>query len=692
MEKVFKIDVAGRSVEVEVGKLAKFANGSCLVRYGDTAVLSCATMSAMPREDIDFFPLGVDYEERFYAAGKIPGSYSKREGRPSEKAILTSRVIDRPLRPFFPKDFRNDVSVNATVLAVDGDNSPEFAAMLGCSIALAVSDIPFEDTVASVCLGMIRGEYVINPTSAQRAESEMLITVAGTMERIVMIEAAAREVPDDVVYRGILFAHEQIKKLCTFISNIVSEVGVPKYLDYPSFTLDSQMYDDVKAFGLEMLESALNVPEKSQREKGLLALSEQICYHFSEKYPDCQKQIKECIKKVEKEIVRSWILNSNKRVDGRHSDEIRPLHCEIGMFKRVHGSALFSRGYTQVLTVATLGALGDSQRLDGLDDTEEKRYMHHYNFPAFSVGDTKPSRGPGRREIGHGALAERALEPVIPSTEQFPYSIRLVSEVLSSNGSTSQASVCASTLALMDAGVPITTPVAGISVGLVTEGDREVTILDIQGVEDFYGDMDFKVAGTAKGITAIQVDIKTHGLSHQIVLEALQKTRKARLEILEFMAATIDKPREKLSEFAPHVFTMQIEVDKIRDVIGSGGKIIQKIISDTGVKIDISDSGFVNILSTDEASGKEALSIISNIVREPAVGEVYMARVVKITSFGAFVEFLPGKEGLVHISNFSDKRIDKVEDVVSVGDEIAAKITEIDSLGRVNLTCKNVKI
>lgn len=692
MEKVFEIDVAGRPLVVKIGRLARFANGSCLVKYGDTAVLACATMSAMPRDDIDFFPLSVDYEEKLYAVGKIPGSYSKREGRPSEKAILTSRVIDRPLRPFFPKDFRNDVSVNATVLAVDGDNSPEFAAMLGCSIALAVSDIPFEGTVASVCLGLVGGKYVINPTSAQRAQSEMLITVAGTMERIAMIEASAREVPDEVVYDGILFAHEHIKTLCSFIDSIAAEVGLPKYLDYPSFATDPLLYDDVKNFSREKIVSALDVPQKTQREKGLLALSDQICCHFADKYPNCEKQIRDCIEKIEKEIVRDWILNHGKRVDGRHPDEIRPLECEVGLFNRVHGSALFARGYTQVLTVATLGALGDSQRLDGLDDAEEKRYMHHYNFPAFSVGDTRPSRGPGRREIGHGALAERALEPVIPSPEQFPYSIRLVSEVLSSNGSTSQASVCASTLALMDAGVPISTPVAGISAGLVSDGDKEVTIIDIQGVEDFYGDMDFKVAGTAKGITAIQVDIKTHGLSRQVVREALQKTCKARLEILQFMAETIDKPREKLSEFAPHVFTLQIDVDKIRDVIGTGGKIIQKIISDTGVKIDISDSGFVNILAADENSGKEALGIISNIVREPAVGDVYKARVVKITSFGAFVEFLPGKEGLIHISNFSDKRIDKVEDVVSVGDEVTARITEIDSLGRVNLTCKNVKL
>lgn len=537
---------------------------------------------------------------------------------------------------------------------------------------------------------MVDGKYIINPTCEQRAKSEMLITVAGTKKRIAMIEASAKEIPDKIVYDGIVFAHEHIKTLCDFIEGIVKEIGVSKYLDYPSFEINKDIYEDIKNFALQKLESALDIPEKSLREKSLAAVAEEILQNFSEKYPEKENEIKECIKKIEKEIVRGWVLNHNKRVDGRHADEIRKLDCEVGLFVRTHGSALFSRGYTQVLTVATLGALGDAQRLDGLDETEEKRYMHHYNFPAFSVGETKPSRGPGRREIGHGSLAERALDPVIPSPEEFPYSIRLVSEVLSSNGSTSQASVCASSLALMDAGVPISSPVAGISVGLVTGEDKEVTILDIQGVEDFYGDMDFKSAGTSRGITAIQMDIKTHGLSHELVWEALQKTCDARLKILDFMAKTIDKPRGSLSKFAPHVFTLQIDVEKIRDVIGSGGKIIQKIISDTGVKIDISDSGFVNILAIDERSGKEALAIISNIVKEPAVGEIYKAKVVKITSFGAFVEFLPGKEGLVHISNFSDKRIDKVEDVVSVGDEILAKITDIDNLGRVNLTCKNI--
>lgn len=689
MEKIFQFEFAGRPLIVETGKLAQLANGSALIRYGDTVVMCTATMSAKPREGIDFFPLSVDYEEKLYSVGKIPGSFQKREGKPSEKAILTSRVIDRPIRPLFPKDLRNDVTVISTVMSVDQDNQPEFAAMFGSAVSIGISNIPFNGPIASVIIGMVDGEFVLNPNAEQREKSILNLTVAGTKEKVVMIEAGAKEVNDDDMYNAILFGHEHVKTLCGFIDQIVSEIGKEK-IPYESHQVNEEIYNDIKENFTDALKKALDTDDKKVRDEALAVVYAEFAEKFGEKYPEMEDDISEAFEKYQKYIVRRWILDEGKRVDGRKIDQIRPLASEVGILPRVHGSGLFTRGQTQVLTAATLGALGDVQKLDGIDDDEMKRYMHHYNFPSYSVGETRPSRGPGRREIGHGALAERALEPVIPSEDEFPYAIRLVSEVLSSNGSTSQGSICGSTLALMDAGVPIKAPVAGISVGLVSEEDRFITMLDIQGLEDFYGDMDFKVAGTKKGITAIQVDIKTDGLSNEVIREALDKTRVARYYILdEVMLKAIAKPREQLSPYAPKVLMTMIDTEKIRDVIGPGGKVIQKIIADTGVKIDVSEDGRVCILTTDQEMGEKALSIIEGIVKEPEVGEIYTGKVTRLMNFGAFVEFLPGKEGLVHISKLDTKRVEKVEDIVNVGDEILVKLIEIDKQGRINLSRKD---
>lgn len=690
MEKTFRYTLAGRPLVVETGKMAGLASGAALVRYGDTVVLSTATASKTPREGIDFFPLSVDYEEKLYAVGKIPGSFQKREGKPSEKAILTSRVIDRPIRPLFPKDMRNDVSVVSTVMSVEQDNSPEIAAMIGSSIAISISDIPFDGPIGGVFVGLVDGEYVINPTVEQRAKSSLQLTVAGTKERVVMIEAGASEVTEEEMYQGILYAHEEIKKICDFILEIVAEIGKPKFT-YEAHGVCEELYHDVKAFALEDIKKALDTDDKTVRDADLAVVRENTKQHLEADYPELTDgELVEIFEKIQKEVVRKWLIDEGKRVDGRTIEQIRPLAAEVALLPRTHGSGMFTRGQTQVLTVATLGPMGDMQKLDGLDEEENKRYMHHYNFPSYSVGETRPSRGPGRREIGHGALAERALEPVIPDASEFPYAIRLVSEVLSSNGSTSQASVCGSTLALMDAGVPIKAPVAGISVGLVTDGDRHVTMLDIQGLEDFYGDMDFKVAGTKKGITAIQMDIKIHGLTNEIIREALEKTKKAREYILDdIMLPVIGEPRAELSPYAPKITTLTIHVDKIRDLIGPGGKMIQKIVAETGAKIDVEEDGTVYVAAVDQASGNKAVEMINAVTKEPEIGEIYTGKVTRLMNFGAFVEFLPGKEGLVHISKLDHKRVEKVEDVVSEGDIITVKVIEFDKQGRINLSRKD---
>ena len=691
MFRTFEMELAGRPLVIETGKYAELAGGAVMVRYGDTAVLSTATMAAKPREGIDFFPLSVDFEEKLYAVGKIPGGFIRREGKPSEKAILTSRVIDRPIRPLFPKDLRNDVSVVNTVLSVEQDNAPEVAAMIGTSAAISISDIPFNGPIGGVFVGLVDGEFVLNPTTAQREKSLMNLTVAGTKEKVVMIEAGAKEVDEETMFNAIMFAHEHIKKICDFISEIQAAVGKPK-MTYESHVVNEELYEEIKAYSLDKLKVALDTDDKNIREANMKVFYEGLYEHFAGKYTEEENgaEITEAVEKLMKFIVRRWILDEGKRVDGRGILDIRPLSAEVALLPRTHGSGMFSRGQTQVLTVATLGAMGDAQMLDGIDTDDQKRYMHHYNFPSYSVGETRPSRGPGRREIGHGALAERALEPVIPSEAEFPYAIRLVSEVLSSNGSTSQASVCGSTLALMDAGVPIKAPVAGISVGLVTEGDRFITMVDIQGVEDFYGDMDFKVAGTKTGITAIQMDIKIDGLTPEIIKQAFAQTRDARYHIIDnVLLKAIEQPREQLSKYAPKIYTMNIDTDKIRDVIGSGGKVIQKIIAETGTKIDIEEDGTIYISTSDEEMAQRTIEIIKGITGEIEIGKIYKAKVVTITTFGAFVEFLPGKEGLVHISKLDNKRVEKVEDVVSVGDEIMVKVMEIDRQGRINLSRKD---
>ncbi len=688
--RIFETEIAGRKLVVETGKYAQLANGSALVRYGDTVVLATATASQKPRDGIDFFPLSVDFEERLYSVGKIPGSFLRREGRPSEKAILCSRVIDRSIRPLFPKDMRNDVNVNITVLAVDQDNIPEIVGMIGASIALSISDIPFNGPISGVSVGYVDGKIVFNPTALQRESSQMAVTVASTAQKVTMIEAGANEVDDDVMYDGIMKGHEENQKIVAFINSIVSEVGREKFT-FESCDVDHELFDSIKEFAIDDMKSALDSNDKAQRDADIAKVYEKVHARFDAENEERLPMIDECLYKLQKYIVRTWLSEEGKRVDGRGIDDLRPLHAEVGLLPKVHGCGLFARGKTQVLTVATLGMISEEQILDGLDDVETKRYMHHYNMPGFTVGDAKPSRSPGRREIGHGALAERALEPVIPSVEEFPYTIRLVSDVLTSNGSTSQGSICGSTLALMDAGVPIKAPVAGISCGLITRDDGSfMTMVDIQGIEDFFGDMDFKVAGTKKGITAIQMDIKVDGLTGPIIKEAIEKTRKARYYIIdEVMLKAIEKPREDVKDWAPKVITYKIHPDKIREVIGTGGKVIQKIVADTGAKIDIEDDGSVFIAATEKSAADKALEIIKGIVFEPEVGAIYRGRVVKLMQFGAFVEFAPGKEGLVHISKLDTKRVEKVEDLLSEGDEIYVKFMEIDDKGRYNLSRKD---
>ncbi|MDE5763456.1 MAG: polyribonucleotide nucleotidyltransferase [Ruminococcus sp.] len=686
----FETTYAGRPVVVETGKTCGLSNGSCWVRYGETVVMANVTASAKPRDGIDFFPLSVDYEERLYSVGKIPGSFTKREGKPSEKAILTSRCVDRPIRPLFPKDMRNDVSVVMTVLSVEPDNSPEITGMLATSIAISISDIPWNGPVASINVGLVDGEIVLNPTLEQRAKTDLTLTVAGSADKIVMIEAGANEVPEDKMLECILAGHEEIKKMVSFIDDIRSQIGKPKFA-FESMEVDHDMFDSIEAFASDRVKIALDTNDKTVRDARLAPIIDDIHAEFDEKYPEKTAMIDECIYKLQKKIVRTW-LYEGKRVDGRGIDEIRPLAAEAGVLPRVHGSGLFTRGQTQVLTVCTLGPVSDAQRIDGLDEEDTKRYMHQYNFPSYSVGETKPSRGPGRREIGHGALAERALVPVIPPVEEFPYALRLVSEVLSSNGSTSQGSICGSTLALMDAGVPIKAPVAGISCGLITlpDSDDFMTMVDIQGLEDFFGDMDFKVGGTHKGITAIQVDIKVDGLTPAIIKEAFEKTRKARLYILdEIMLKAIPAPRAEVGEYAPKMLQTKIPVDKIRDVIGQGGKVIQKISADCNVKIDINDDGnvFISGISSDDT--KKAMQIVDTIANGPEVGAIYRGKVVRIMDFGAFVEIVPGMDGLVHISKLDKSRVERVEDVVSIGDEIVVKVNEIDRQGRINLSRKD---
>ncbi len=683
--KVFEYELAGRPLVIETGKMAGLANGSCLVRYGDTVILASATASAKPRDGIDFLPLSVDFEERLYSVGRIPGGYFRREGKPTEKAILTSRVIDRPIRPLFPKDLRNDVNLNLTVLAVDYDNSPEIAAMLGASIALSISDIPWNGPIAGVFVGMVGDRFIINPTAAEREQSSLELTVAGTSKKVVMIEAGAKEVSDEDMFAAIMLAHDEIKKLVAFIDGIVEQIGKPKF-EYEHHDIDHELFDAIAANYTEDVKKALDTDDKKVRDAALNVITDKIYEQFDEQYPDSHAMMGECLYKLQKQIVRQWLLEG-KRVDGRRLDEIRPLAAEVGLLRRVHGTGLFTRGQTQVLTVATLGSISDMQMLDGIDEEESKRYMHHYNMPGYSTGEAKAVRSPGRREIGHGALAERALVPVLPSVEEFPYAIRLVSEVISSNGSTSQASICGSTLALMDAGVPIKAPVAGISCGLITEGDKWQTMIDIQGLEDFFGDMDFKVAGTHKGITAIQMDLKIDGLTPEIIREALATTHKGRDYIIDdIMLKAIEKPRDEVSEFAPKMISMRIDPDKIREVIGSGGKVIQKIVADTGAKIDIEDDGSVFILAVNKASCEAAKAAIDAIVFEPEVGAIYNGTVTRIIPIGAFVEIAPGKEGLVHISKLDKKRTEKVEDVVSVGDRVTVKFLGVDDRGRLNLS------
>ena len=688
--RVFKTTYAGRPLVVETGKTCELSNGSCWVRYGDTVVMANVTASPKPREGVDFFPLSVDYEERLYSVGKSPGSFTKREGKPTDKAILTSRVVDRPIRPLFPKDMRNDVSVVMTVLSVEPDNSPEITGMIATSIAISISDIPWNGPIAGMSVGLVDGEIVMNPTLEQRGKSDLNLTVAGTAEKIVMIEAGANEVDDDTMLEAILKAHEEIKVLVKFISDIQKEIGKKKF-EFESQEVDHDMFDAIEEFASDRVKFALDTNDKNIREERLQPIKDDIHEKFDEIYPEKELMIDECIYKLQKKIVRNW-LYEGKRVDGRGIDEIRPLAAEVGLLPRVHGSGLFTRGQTQVLTIATLGPVSDAQKIDGLDEEESKRYMHQYNFPSYSVGETKPSRGPGRREIGHGALAERALAPVIPPVEEFPYALRLVSEVLSSNGSTSQGSICGSTLALMDAGVPIKAPVAGISCGLITKPDSDefMTMVDIQGLEDFFGDMDFKVGGTHKGITAIQVDIKVDGLTPAIIKEAFEKTHKARNYILdEIMLKAIAEPRKTVSQYAPKMLQIKIPVDKIREVIGQGGKVIQKISADCEVKIDIDDTGLVFIAGVDAEKTNKALQIVKTIANDPEVGAIYKGKVTRIMSFGAFVEIAPGKEGLVHISKLDRNRVENVEDVVSIGDEIVVKVMEIDNQGRINLSRKD---
>ena len=690
--KTFSMEFAGRPLVVETGKLAQLASGECMIRYGETAVHCVATISDKPREGVDFFPLSVDYEEKLYAVGRIPGSFLRREGRPTEKAILSSRVIDRPMRPLFPKDMRNDVSIVTTVMSVDPDCPPETIAMIGASIAVTISKIPFNGPISGVSVGMVDGQFVINPTAEQQKKSRMAVTVASTDKKVAMIEAGADQVTDEEMFDAIMFGHKANQQVIEFIKKIREEVGVPK-MEFPSNDPSHEMYEDVEAIAIDKVRLALDTDDKRVRDEALLPIYAEVHEKLDEKYPEEIEKLDDCLYKLQKFVVRRWLLDDGKRVDGRGIDEMRPLAAEVGLLPRVHGTGLFTRGQTQVLTTVTLGQIRDAQILDGLDDEETTRYMHQYNFPSYSVGETRPSRGPGRREIGHGALAERALVPVIPDEKEFPYTLRLVSEVLSSNGSTSQASICGSTLALMDAGVPIKAPVAGISCGLITEGDRFMTMVDIQGLEDFFGDMDFKVAGTKEGITAIQMDLKIDGLTPEIIKEALAKTHKARNYIIdEVMLKAIPAPREELSKYAPKMLSTKIDVDKIREVIGSGGKVIQKICADCNVNIDIEEDGMVYIQAIDINDCKRALQIVETIAKDPEIGAIYKGKVTRIMSFGAFVEIAPGKEGLVHISHLDVKRVDSVESVVQVGDEVIVQVLEIDDQGRINLSRRNALI
>ena len=694
--KVWETELAGRKLTLETGKMAGLANAAILARYGETEVLCTVTASAKPREGVDFFPLSVDYEEKMYSVGRIPGSFQRREGRASEKAILTSRCIDRPIRPLFPKDLRNDCSVVATVMSVDLDCSPEITAMIGVSAAIAISDIPWAGPVSGVNVGLVDGKIVINPNLEERAKSDLVLTVASTADLVAMIEAGANEIDDDTMFDAIMAGHKENQKIVKFIQGIVDEVGKPKFA-YESSDPDPEIMAEIEAFCIEDVKKALDTDDKLVRDEALLPIYEAVHEKFDERFEGNEAKLDEIMYLVQKHVVRAWLKDEHKRVDGRGIDEIRPLNAEIDLITRAHGSGMFTRGQTQVLSIATLGPMGDAQLLDGLDEQTEKRYIHHYNFPSYSVGETKPSRGPGRREIGHGALAEKALVPVIPSVDEFPYAIRVVSEVLSSNGSTSQGSICGSTLALMAAGVPIKAPVAGISCGLIT-GDEGVygdfmTMVDIQGLEDFYGDMDFKVAGTKKGITAIQMDLKVHGLTPEIIKEAFAKTHKAREYILdEIMLPCISEPRAELSKYAPKMLSTKIDPEKIGDVIGKQGKVIQKIQADCEVKIDIEEDGRVFISGIDIDNAKRALSIVELIAKDPEIGAIYNGVVTRLMSFGAFVEIAPGKEGLVHISRLDVKRTEKVEDVVNVGDTVLVKVLEIDDQGRLNLSRRDALI
>ena len=685
----YEMELAGRPLTMEVGKLAELANAAVMVGYGDTRVLCCVTAAPRPRDGIDFFPLSVDFEEKLYSVGRIPGSFNRREGRPGEKGILTSRVIDRPIRPLFPSDFRNDVSVMCTVMSVDHDCTPEIAALIGTSAALAISDIPWNGPVGALKVGLVDGKLVFNPDSEQRKVSDLDVTVVSTRKKVVMIEAGANEVPNDKMFEAIKMAHEENQKIIALIDQMVSEVGKPKF-EYPHADFNQELFDKIVADFMDEAKAAMDTDDKNIREARWNAMIEKWHEKYLEEYPDMDQYLEEFTYKFQKKIVKQWLLEGH-RVDGRQKNEIRPLAAEVGVLPRTHGSGLFTRGQTQVLSVCTLDTLSACQKLDTIWEETEKRYMHHYNFPGYSVGEAKPARSPGRREIGHGALAERALVPVLPSVEEFPYAIRVVSEVLSSNGSTSQGSICGSTLALMDAGVPIKAPVAGISCGLIQDDDGSfTTFIDIQGVEDFHGEMDFKVGGTKKGITAIQMDLKNDGLTMEIIKEALDITYDARCEILDqIMLPAISEPRKEVSKYAPKMLTMHIDPSKIREVIGSGGKVIQKIVADTGAKIDINDDGSIFIAGVDAASCDAAKKCIDDIVFVPEVGALYYGRVVRLMTFGAFVELAPGKDGLVHISKLADHRIEKVEDACKVGDMMWVKVTDIDEKGRVNLSHKD---
>ena len=685
----YEMELAGRPLTMEVGKLAELANAAVMVGYGDTRVLCCVTAAPRPRDGIDFFPLSVDFEEKLYSVGRIPGSFNRREGRPGEKGILTSRVIDRPIRPLFPSDFRNDVSVMCTVMSVDHDCTPEIAALIGTSAALAISDIPWNGPVGALKVGLVDGKLVFNPDSEQRKVSDLDVTVVSTRKKVVMIEAGANEVPNDKMFEAIKMAHEENQKIIALIDQMVSEVGKPKF-EYPHADFNQELFDKIVADFMDEAKAAMDTDDKNIREARWNAMIEKWHEKYLEEYPDMDQYLEEFTYKFQKKIVKAWLLEGH-RVDGRAKNEIRPLAAEVGVLPRVHGSGLFTRGQTQVLSVCTLDTLSANQKLDTIWEETEKRYMHHYNFPGYSVGEAKPARSPGRREIGHGALAERALRPVIPPVEEFPYAIRVVSEVVSSNGSTSQGSICGSTLGLMDAGVPISAPVAGISCGLIQDDDGSfTTFIDIQGVEDFHGEMDFKVAGTKKGITAIQMDLKNDGLTMEIIKNALDITYDARCQILDqVMLPCIAEPRPEVSKYAPKMVTMHIDPDKIRDVIGKGGSVIQKIVAESGAKIDIDDDGTIHIASPDAESCEKAKKCIDDIVFVPEVGQLYYGRVVRLMTFGAFVELAPGKDGLVHISKLADKRIEKVEDACKIGDMMWVKVTEIDEKGRVNLSHKD---